>query len=230
MHFYNLMYKVKIPKDFDSSKLYKKKKPRESTRGVSIRPLTDRQSDIIAGKALKVSKREIGVLIEKLNHMDLENELSEVVNRYSHLITDSESLPLLYTSIEAEGILQSLTPWILPCPKEVRMNNELSFDEKLKASMEKSHMRASELVRKSGISNASISKYLSGEQLPRKDAIEKLSKALNVDAEWLYGEKVLEGGSEEAIAFYNKLDDLDRRRVLGLMKALLKDLKYKSGT
>lgn len=230
MYFDNLMYKVKIPKDFDSSKLYKKKKKRASTRGVTINPLTDRQSDIISGIAHNVSKREITVLIDKLNQMDLENELSEVINRYSHLISEPESLPLLYTSIESEGILQSLTPWILPRPKEVRMNNELSFSEKLKASMETSHMRASELVRRTGISNASISKYLSGDQLPRKDAIVNLAKALNVDVEWLSGEKVLEGGSEEAIAFYNKLDDLDRRRVLGLMKALLKDLKYKSST
>lgn len=224
MYFQNLFYRVKIPKDYDSRKLHKKE---VVPRGVSIPVLTERQSSIISGEARNVTKREISVLINKLDVMGLDNELLLVQNKYVHLLTKAEALPLKYTPVEAEGILQSLTPWILAPPKEKPMKEELKLCDRLKAAMKKAHLKQHDLAKLTGISDGSISQYCNGNQTPRKEAISKLSKALKVDPDWLAGTTAVTKDSVHLLALYDRLDEIDKRRVFGLTSALLKDTKYR---
>lgn len=58
---------------------------------------------------------------------------------------------------------------------------------RLKQIMEKRGMTARELSIKAKISEASISRYLSGKLSPKIDSIQALAKALNVDPVWLLG-------------------------------------------
>lgn len=224
MYFQNVFYRVKIPKDYDSRKLHSKE---VVPRGVSIPVLTERQSSIISGEARKVTRREITVLVNKLDVMGLDNELLLVQNKYAHLITKAEAFPSKYTSFEAEGILQSLTPWVLASQKVKPMKEELKLCDRLKAAMTKAHLKQHELAKLTGISDGSISQYCNGNQIPRKAAILKLSSVLKVDSDWLAGTATTTNDSVQLLALYERLDEIDKRRVFGLTSALLKDTKYR---
>lgn len=56
---------------------------------------------------------------------------------------------------------------------------------KVKKLMDTKKMSQKDLAKKSGITEASISRYLSGESEPRIDILLNLSKALEVDASYL---------------------------------------------
>lgn len=58
---------------------------------------------------------------------------------------------------------------------------------RLKEAMRNRDMTARELAIKANISEASISRYLSGKLSPKLDSIQLLAKALNVDPVWLLG-------------------------------------------
>ena len=58
---------------------------------------------------------------------------------------------------------------------------------RLKEIMGKRGMTARELATKAKISEATISRYLSGKLSPKIDSIQALAKALNVDPVWLLG-------------------------------------------
>ena len=63
------------------------------------------------------------------------------------------------------------------------MNSE--FQTRLKQSLAKCGMTASELSEKSGISKANISNYINGVYAPKQDKCYLLASALNVDPGWL---------------------------------------------
>lgn len=64
------------------------------------------------------------------------------------------------------------------------------FSENLKKIMKERGVSASELASITGISNPSISQYLAGKNVPRKQKFEKLAEALGVIPEaLLYGER-----------------------------------------
>ncbi len=64
------------------------------------------------------------------------------------------------------------------------------FSENLKKIMQVRGVSASELAIITGISNPSISQYLAGKNIPRKEKLEKLAEALDVVPELLlYGER-----------------------------------------
>lgn len=62
-----------------------------------------------------------------------------------------------------------------------------SFANRLRYAMEKQGMTKAELSRKSGIADASISRYCSGQVLAKQDKVYLLAKALNVNPTWLMG-------------------------------------------
>lgn len=65
-----------------------------------------------------------------------------------------------------------------------------TFADRLRAAMDASNMSASELAEKTKISKATISRYLSGEFLPKQKYTYLLSKVLDVDVAYLiFGEK-----------------------------------------
>lgn len=64
----------------------------------------------------------------------------------------------------------------------------MTFEEKLKSIMQKQGLTQKELAIRSGITEASMSKYLNGERTPRIDVIINLSRALEVTTDELLGE------------------------------------------
>ena len=64
----------------------------------------------------------------------------------------------------------------------------MKFEEKLKSIMQQQGLTQKELATRSGITEASMSKYLNGERTPRIDVIINLSRALEVTTDELLGE------------------------------------------
>ena len=59
--------------------------------------------------------------------------------------------------------------------------------ERLEEAMRVADKKQIELANETGLSHSTISRYLSGKVEPRRDAIIKLAKALNVSEWWLWG-------------------------------------------
>ena len=64
--------------------------------------------------------------------------------------------------------------------KEVRIT-------RIKEKMNEHGLNSRELAKRSGLSEASISRYLSGQMAPRVNAVSKMAAALHVDPVWLMG-------------------------------------------
>lgn len=110
MYFGTTFYRLKRIKSTPTAKV---KEP----RGVKLPVLTDRQLAIMEGKASNVRKNELSVLLDKLNRLDMQNELQELLNRYAHFFESEPSAPPKYTPVEAHALLQAMTPWKLPYKK-----------------------------------------------------------------------------------------------------------------
>lgn len=61
------------------------------------------------------------------------------------------------------------------------------YIDHMKEAMEANCINARELAKRSGLSEASISRYLSGQMVPRVNAVSKMAAALHVDPVWLMG-------------------------------------------
>lgn len=100
---------------------------------------------------------------------------------------------------------------------------EKNWKEKVKELMEKRGINQKELSKLSGITESSISRYLSGERAPRIDIIVNLSRALEVDPDYLLDDSRQNDDSYESLAFAiarngNKLTQEEKDK---LIKALL---------
>lgn len=62
------------------------------------------------------------------------------------------------------------------------------FTIRVKELMERSQLSQKDLARLSGISESSISRYLSGSKEPRMDILTNIAKALNTSTSYLLGE------------------------------------------
>ena len=62
------------------------------------------------------------------------------------------------------------------------------FIKRVKELMERDHISQKELAKLSGISESSISRYLSGSKEPRMDILTNISKVFNVTTSYLLGE------------------------------------------
>lgn len=61
------------------------------------------------------------------------------------------------------------------------------YIDRIKTAMKNNGLNARELSKRCGLSEASISRYLSGTMTPRVPAIAKMAAALHVDPVWLMG-------------------------------------------
>ena len=61
------------------------------------------------------------------------------------------------------------------------------YIDRMKEAMKDNDINARELSKRCGLSEASISRYLSGNMTPRMNAISKMAEALRVDPVWLMG-------------------------------------------
>ena len=59
--------------------------------------------------------------------------------------------------------------------------------ERLKEIMQIFNVTQAEICRRTGISEAAMSQYISGVRLPKQDKLAKISKAFNISPAWLMG-------------------------------------------
>ena len=89
-------------------------------------------------------------------------------------------------------------------------------------------MTAAELANASGINKSSLSRYLTGENIPRSKAIGKMAQALNVSPAWILGYNVTIDGKTVIEIDLNNLSEENRTRLQAYYQALLdsqKDIK-----
>ena len=73
----------------------------------------------------------------------------------------------------------------------------MKFEERLRMIMNEQGLSQKELANKANITEASMSKYLSGERTPRADAIVNLSRALEISTD----ELLFDVDNNEAVNF-----------------------------
>ena len=101
----------------------------------------------------------------------------------------------------------------------------MSFGERLKKALELRSMRACDLSKKSGISPSMISLYLKDKIHPSFNQINRISKAINVNLNFLTGveESLEETYLEELTLKILRMSDTDRKYVLDFVNILLND-------
>lgn len=67
------------------------------------------------------------------------------------------------------------------------MNNLYIIKDRLNEAMQKRGITATELAKLTGLNKSSVSRYLTGENIPRSLAIGKLAQALRVNPAWILG-------------------------------------------
>ena len=75
-------------------------------------------------------------------------------------------------------------------------------------------MTAAELSAKSGLAKSSVSRYLSGENIPRSIAIGKMATALNVSPAWILGYNLTIDGKATFDMFYGDVAEITRSTLL----------------
>ena len=101
------------------------------------------------------------------------------------------------------------------------MDNLFVIKDRLNEAMRLRQTTVSELAKKSGLSKSSVSRYLSGENIPRSIAIGKLANALNVSPTWILGYNVTIDGKEIVEIDTDKLTDENKTRLIAYYQALL---------
>ncbi len=95
------------------------------------------------------------------------------------------------------------------------------FKGRVKELMERDNISQKELARLSGISEASVSRYLSGDLRPRMDILTNIAKVFNVSTSYLVGEVdnvVQPDAYEETLCVVtrnkSKLDDTQKAEII----------------
>lgn len=101
------------------------------------------------------------------------------------------------------------------------MNIDYKIKERLNEALQLRQMSAAELAQASGLQKSSISRYLSGENVPRSLAIGKMAVALNVSPAWLLGYDLTMDGEEIIHLDFEKLSKTNRARLFAYYQALL---------
>ena len=65
----------------------------------------------------------------------------------------------------------------------------MSYAKRLELALIEADLKAAELSRRTGISKACLSQYLSGVSIPREDRQELIADALSKDLDWFFPEK-----------------------------------------
>lgn len=74
-----------------------------------------------------------------------------------------------------------------------------AFSNILLSELDKQGMTQKQLAEKSGITEAAISRYLSGERTPRSVFLAKIAKALGVSSDYLLGESTADADVDSAV-------------------------------
>ena len=111
------------------------------------------------------------------------------------------------------------------------MNNLYIIKDRLNEALKLRNMTAAELSKRSGIAKSSLSRYLTGENIPRSIAIGKMATALNVSPAWILGYNVtITGEDPEAVKIdIEVLSDANKTRLLAYYQALLDSQEDNNG-
>ena len=101
------------------------------------------------------------------------------------------------------------------------MDNLYVIKERLIEAMKLRGMTATELANKSGLAKSSVSRYLTGENIPRSIAIGKMANALNVSPAWILGYNLTIDGQEIPNIEIDKLTEENKTRLLAYYQALI---------
>ena len=104
------------------------------------------------------------------------------------------------------------------------MDNLYIIKDRLNEALQMRKMTAAELAIKTGINKSSISRYLSGENLPRSLAIGKMAKALDVNPAWVLGYEVSMDNAVEAeaeVISLENLSEINKEKIKSYYQALL---------
>ena len=95
------------------------------------------------------------------------------------------------------------------------------FVQRLSQLMEEKNLTQVELAEKIGITNVTISRYLSGERKPRVEIVAKLANVLDTTVDFLLGNTCVISSSKMLEAFSNIAPNISKRSipVLGIVKA-----------
>lgn len=104
------------------------------------------------------------------------------------------------------------------------MDNLYIIKDRLNEALQMRKMTAAELAIKTGINKSSISRYLSGENIPRSLAIGKMAKALDVNPAWVLGYEVSMDNAVEAeaeVISLENLSEINKEKIKAYYQALL---------
>lgn len=103
------------------------------------------------------------------------------------------------------------------------MDDLYIIKDRLNEALKIRDMNPIDLARVSGISKASVSRYLSGKVIPRSNAIEKMARALHVNPAWVLGYNTPMQSSEDSSTTIDtsKLTQANYQRLLAYYQALV---------
>lgn len=102
------------------------------------------------------------------------------------------------------------------------MDNLYIIKDRLNEAMQKRGITATELAKLTGLNKSSVSRYLTGENIPRSLAIGKLAQALRVNPAWILGYDVpMDEGVPPIQINVDKLNDANKERLQAYYQALI---------
>lgn len=101
------------------------------------------------------------------------------------------------------------------------MDNLYIIKDRLNEAMKLRGMNGTELAKLTGLNKSSVSRYLSGNMIPRTDAIGKMASALKVSPTWVLGYNVTMDGEEIRDIDLDKLSDRNQEKLFAYYQALL---------
>lgn len=102
------------------------------------------------------------------------------------------------------------------------MDSIYIIKDRLREALKIRQMNAAELSEKTGINKSSVSRYLSGESIPRSLAIGKMADALHVNPAWILGYDVpMENGDPFVRVDLDALTKENQARLRAYYQALL---------
>ena len=101
------------------------------------------------------------------------------------------------------------------------MDNLYIIKDRLNEALALRGMNITELATKSGLNKSSVSRYLSGQMIPRSIAIGKMAIALGVSPTWVLGYDVTMDGKEIRHIDLGQLTEVNQEKLMAYYQALL---------
>lgn len=100
------------------------------------------------------------------------------------------------------------------------MNNLYIIKDRLNEALKLRGLTAADLAKKSGLAKSSVSRYLTGENIPRSIAIGKMATALDVSPAWILGYNLTIDGHEIQLDL-GKLSEENKIKIIAYYQGLI---------